>query len=235
MVRLALSVLPFVWLSTFAFPAPRSEDVNIGAFIPLRIEGEHGTIFEGPIFTRGHNVTTPSGGNHHCDGTNLKAHPFPGPTATSALADAAKAKGFLFDGTFDTEFDDFFITSIGDSPETDTQFWGLLANFVFTPVGGCQERATPLTHILWAFDAFNADAFLFLEGPSAALPGQPVTLTVKNGTEGNPISGASVGHGFPLTDAQGHVTVSFGTRGVQSLKAEKEGTIRSNALEIVVG
>ena len=99
MVRLTIFALPLLWLSTQASPAPRSADSNIGTFVPLRIEGKDGTIFEGPIFTRGHNVTTPSGGDHHCDGTNLGAHRTPGPTATSALADAAKLKHFAFDGS----------------------------------------------------------------------------------------------------------------------------------------
>jgi len=231
MLRLAAVILPLLWLSLLASPAPRSDasqDSSLGAFVPLRIEGEHSTIFEGRIFTTGHNVTTPSGGNHHCDGTNLGAHRFPGPTATSALADA------LNSSTFDTEFDDFLITRIGDSAQTATQFWGLLVNFVFAEVGGCQEQVSGGTHVLWAFDAFNADAFLFLEGPHTTRQGESVTLTVKNGTVGNPISGASVGDKFALTDADGRVTVNFETSGTQILKAEKEGTIRSNALKILI-
>ncbi|EKM61166.1 uncharacterized protein PHACADRAFT_247602 [Phanerochaete carnosa HHB-10118-sp] len=100
---LNLALLPLVWLSILASPAlwgAASQDSNVGAFVPLRIEGDRNTtIFEGRIFTTGHNVTTPSGGDHRCDGTNLGAHPFPGSTATSALADAAKKEGFTFDGS----------------------------------------------------------------------------------------------------------------------------------------
>ena len=92
-----LSLFCIIFLSVLAAPAPDGGG-NHGEFVPLRIEGAKETIFEGRIFTRGHNVTTESGGNHHCDGTNLGAHPSPGPTATSALDDAAKKNGFTFDG-----------------------------------------------------------------------------------------------------------------------------------------
>ncbi|KAF8975215.1 hypothetical protein BDQ17DRAFT_278269 [Cyathus striatus] len=51
---------------------------NNGTFVNLRVEGaKNRTIFEGLVFTTGHNVTTASGGNHHCDGTNNKTNPLP--------------------------------------------------------------------------------------------------------------------------------------------------------------
>lgn len=69
------------------------------------------------------------GGNHHCNGLNGAANTTPGPTCTTALADAAALKRFSFDGTFDSTFDDFFITSIAGVSETSTEFWGLLLNY----------------------------------------------------------------------------------------------------------
>ncbi|KAF8514124.1 hypothetical protein JB92DRAFT_2920182 [Gautieria morchelliformis] len=84
--------------------------------VNLRIEGALHTIFEGPVVTRVHNVTThSSNGTHHCDGTNHGAHPNPGPTATGALDDANATSAFGWDAQFNPGFDDFFITSIGDS------------------------------------------------------------------------------------------------------------------------
>jgi hypothetical protein len=67
-------------------------------------------------------VTTPSGGSHECDGTNNGANPNPGATCSSALQAAALLCGFSFDGTYDSEFADFFITTIGTSAETSTKF-----------------------------------------------------------------------------------------------------------------
>lgn len=71
---------------------------NPPTLVNLRIEGLDHTIYEAPILTYGHNITTPSGGTHHCDGTNLNANPKPGPTCTSALDNASKLWKFPYDG-----------------------------------------------------------------------------------------------------------------------------------------
>ena len=85
-------VAVLAWLSTVLAVANQPIVVN------LRIEGSTNTIFEGSIFTHGHNVTTPSGGTHECNGKNNNANPTPGPTCTSALSDAAQVDRFPFDG-----------------------------------------------------------------------------------------------------------------------------------------
>jgi len=197
-----------------------------------RIEGSQKTIFEGLIKTKGHVVTTPSGGTHQCNGLNNHSNPFPGPTPTSALDDASKQNDFPFDGTFFEEFDDFLITSIGPDAQTDTEFWGLLVNFQFTLVGGCQQEVGPGQKVLWAFNAFNVSAFLDLSGPTAVKPGQSATFRVIDGESGNPVAGADVGG--QVTGATGHVQLTFDTAGETSLKASKDGTIRSNALNVLV-
>ena len=81
--------------------------------VTLRVEGRTQTIFDGPVTTDGHDVTTPSGGTHRCDGTNGSAEPSPGPTATAALDDAARLAGFSFDGNYGNfGIDDYFLTRI---------------------------------------------------------------------------------------------------------------------------
>ncbi|KAF8910412.1 hypothetical protein CPB84DRAFT_1763592 [Gymnopilus junonius] len=226
----------FTWLASvsllFGMVAYAAPAVNVPTPIDLRIEGAEKTIFEGIVVTRGHNVTTPSGGDHHCDGTNNNENPAPGPTCTSALADAAKLHHFAFDGTFQTEFDDFFITSIGGDTQTTTEFWGLLLNFQFTPVGGCQQEVQAADHVLWAFNAFNAVHFLKLTGPREAQVNEPVVLTVTDGSTGSPVAGADVNG--ETSDDDGKVSVTFGEIGLNSVKAEKSDSIRSNALNIVV-
>ena len=228
--------------------------VNQPTLVNLRIEGSTNTIFEGPIITRGHNVTTVSGGTHHCDGTNNNANPTPGPTCTSALDDASKIHHFTFDGyvsyflishcakwlihgakcysTFSTEFDDFFITSIGGVTQTATEFWGILLNFQFIPVGGCQQEVKLNDDILFAFNAFNAVHFLKLTGPETANVGSPVLLTVTDGQTGSPVAGADVNG--DISDANGHVSVTFAQVGLQKVKATKSDSIRSNQLSILV-
>lgn len=231
----------------------KKANITTSTLVNLRVEGLYRTIFEGPILTRGHVVSTPSGGSHECNGLNLNANPKPDGTCTTALDDAAHLHHFSFDGyapkclrirsrplmihklcvsTFDDEFDDFFITSIGGDTETDTQFWGLLLDFQFTPVGGCQQEVKFGNEVLWAFDAFNANAFLKLTGPVTTRVNKDVVLTVTDGSSGSPIEGAAVDG--KVTDVNGHVTLTFTTPGVKTLKAEKESAIRSNGLVVLV-
>jgi hypothetical protein len=211
-----------------SYQAPPSVCVTVN----LRIEGSSSTIFEADIATGPANVTTPSGGTHLCNGQNNGANPAPGGTCTSALQDAAKLAGFGFDGTFDVQFDDFFITSIGGVTETATEFWGLLDNFQFTPVGGCQQEVHNGDQVLWAFNAFNAQYFLKLAAPSTASVGVPFQVTVIDGSTGSPISGATVGGA--QTDASGHAMVTIQSSGIVTLKASAPNSIRSNGVAVAV-
>ena len=245
--RLYSSLLGLFFLSWAASAA------NIPTLVNLRIEGAEDTIFEGTVLTRGHNVTTVSGGTHKCDGTNNGANPTPGPTCTSALDDAAKIHGFTFDGyvflykptmivekwrnlchyrTFSTAFDDFFITSIGGDSQTATEFWGILLNFQFIPVGGCQQEVKFNDEILFAFNAFNAAHFLKLTGPDFTHINQPIVLTVTDGETGSPVAGADVDG--QTSDANGHVSLTFTKIGQEEVKAQMSDSIRSNQITITV-
>ncbi|KAF9463971.1 hypothetical protein BDZ94DRAFT_1257897 [Collybia nuda] len=229
LASLSLAVAALYLLSPIAFAAPNP---NAGTIVNLRIEGRSHTIFEGPVFTRGHNVTTASAGTIHCDGTNHGINPEPGPTATTALDDAASIHGFTWDGTPFTGFDDIFVTSIGGDTQTTTEFWGILLAFEFTPVGGCQQRVKLGDHLLWAFDAFSKAHFLKLDGPHTARRNKSITLTVTDGATGSPIAGATANG--QTSDENGHIVVTFDDVGLKGVKAEKPDSIRSNRLDIVV-
>jgi len=217
-------------VALFALVLAQNEPTRVG----LRIEGSTTTVFEGHVLTNGHNITTLSGGNHHCDGTNGKANPFKGPTCTSALDNASIIHNFFYDATFDVPFDDFFITTIGEDTQTSTEFWGILVNFSFIQVGGCQQIVKHNNDILFAFDAFNAEFFLKLTGPEIVLVGETVIYNVTDGRTGKPVAGADV-DGF-TTDSKGNAIVTFTKEeaGVVVLKAFKPGSIRSNELVVFV-
>ena len=142
--------------------------------------------------------------------------------------------------TFSTEFDDFFITSIGGDTQTATQFWGILVNFEFTSVGGCRQEVNANDDILFAFDAFNANAFLKLTGPATATPNRPAFFTVTDGQTGKPVAGATLavkGPGAPAvgtSDSNGQVSVTFQLLSVVQVKATRPGSIRSNQLTVLV-
>jgi len=228
-LALVLALIAPAALATQAVAASTPVMVNV------RVEGATTTIFEGPVVTDGHDVTTAAGGTHVCDGTNNNANPEPGPTATAALDDAARSGGFTFDGTFSSQFDDFFITRVGPDEQTDTAFIGIFLNFEPTPVGGCQQRVGSGDEVLFAYDAFiegQPKPALALTGPNVATVGRPITVTVTDGGTGELIPGATVGG--TTTGADGKATVTFEQPGIARLKSERSGAIRSNSLFIKV-
>lgn len=139
---------------------------------------------------------------------------------------------FTFDGTFATQYDDYFITRIANSANTGTQFWGLAINYSYVAVGGCQELVQAGNDVLWAFDAFSEEQLLKLTGPATAPMGKPVTVRVTDGSTGAPVQGATVGG--QNTGAQGNAQITFTTRGDHTLKAEHPKSIRSNAVHVNV-
>lgn len=207
----------------------------------FRIEGgSQGTIYEDCISSGPRKITTPSGGTHLCDGTNNNANPSPGATFTTQIDAAGNQKGFDFDGTYSSSFSDFFITRIAETSQTSTAFWGLLRNLQFTSSGGCQEYSTNGPEGLWAFDAFSKSSFLKLDPEYMVVAaGSAATVTVNvRQTDGNggalsPASGASVNGA--TSDASGNVQLPVPLLpGCYQYKAEKSGSLRSNAFYLTV-
>ena len=199
--------------------------------VNLRVEGSTSTIFEGPVTTDGKAIDK-GDGPHPCDGTNLGNNPSPGPTMTSALDDAPIAGGWA--GTWFAGFEDFGIDRIGpDATDNVALFWGYARNYQYPEVGGCQQRVEAGDEVLYTFDSFGKP-LLRLEGPRRAVVGQSVALSVTDGTTGQPLDGATIS-GMPgTTGADGRLAVSFGSDGVQRLKAGRDGAVRSNSIEVCV-
>lgn len=202
------------------------------AVVLVRVETDSGTLLEKKVVTTGHTVTTVSGGTHQCDGTNNDAHPNRVPVATAALDDAASVGGLTWDGTFSMTFDDYFVTRIGNTAQTGSQFWGVLLNYQMIPVGGCQQQVATGDEVLFAFDAFNKQHALKLTGPNTAFVGQTKTVTVVDGATGVPVAGAVVSG--QVTGADGKAQITFISPGIHQLKAERADSIRSNALVVKV-
>jgi hypothetical protein len=208
--------------------APAALGAPVG--VTVRVEGASQTILEVPVTSDGHDVTTPSGGTHPCDGTNNGAHPSPVPTPTAALDDAARANNVSWDADWFSSFNDFIVTRVANESATSSQFWGLVVNGKFSNSGGCQVKLNQGDEALYAFDAFSKSAILRLAGPGTATVGQPVNVTVTDTQSGSPAANASV-HGA-TTGADGVATVTFGQEGIYRLKAERSDAIRSNALVV---
>ncbi len=196
--------------------------------VKVRVEGASSTIFSGEVTTDGKDITTAAGGTHSCNGASGVS-----PNPTTALNDASLANGFTWDADY---FGDFFLSRVGSESSTATQFWGLAVNYVPAAVGGCQITLAAGDEAIWAFDFFNADFstkyFLKITGQSTVEVGEPATVTVTNGETGAPVAGATVGGAE--TNASGVATVTYSASALQTLKAEKAGAIRSNALTLCV-
>ena len=227
--RTALSGALLLFLLAAA-PAASALPVTVN----LRVEGPTKTVFDGPVTTDGHNVTTQAGGTHPCDGTNGGAEPQPGPTATAALDDAARLGGFTLDGPYGNfGIDDFFLERVADEQiDPNTQYWSLWINHGFSDKGGCQKRVLAGQDVLWAGIPFSVSVPLKLAGPNSAVTGEPVSVLVTDGSTGSPQSGATVGG--TTTGADGRATLSFPDEGIYRLKAEKPDTIRSNTIVLCV-
>ena len=218
-------------LAVLAIAAPAA--VAAPVTVNVRVEAGASTLFDAPLTTDGHDVTTQAGGTHKCDSTNGNppANPTPGPSATAALDDAARLAGFTFDGSYNDGFDDFFIERVGPDSANPQKFWGVFVNAVSSNVGGCQQRVAHGDEVLWAYAAFGAPP-LRLAGPASATTGAPVPVSVVDGADGSPEPGASVGGA--TTGADGNATLSFADAGIYRLKADRADAIRSNTLVLCV-
>jgi hypothetical protein len=232
LTRLRRTALPtaLVLLSLVAAPAATALPVTVN----LRVEGPNRTVFDGPVTTDGHDVTTDTAGTHKCDGTNGGAEPEPGPTATAALDDAAKLGGFTIDGDYGNfGIDDYFIERVAEQQvDPNSEYWSLWIDQQFSDKGGCQKRVLAGQDVLWAGIPFSVSIPLKLTGPTTALTGQPVEVRVTDGSNGDAQDGATVGGA--TTGPDGRAVVTFPEKGIYRLKAEKPNTIRSNTVVLCV-
>jgi hypothetical protein len=219
-----------VALAVFAIAAPAAAADPVS--VNLRVEGTTGTIFEGPVTTDAHPVSTPSDGQSRvCDGTGA-GNPS-GPTATGALDDASRIAGFGWDGTWDDSFKDYYYDQIGpDRIDRSTHFWSLWMNWDFASAGGCGQPVKQGDEVLWAYDDFNQSPLLRLSAPGSARTGEHFRVSVIDGFDDSPEAGVAVGGA--TTGADGGATLSFADAGVYRLKAEKPDAIRSNVQVVCV-
>ncbi|MCX5072232.1 DUF4430 domain-containing protein [Streptomyces sp. NPDC054949] len=127
---------------------------NAPVKVNLTVQGPSGLLFKGKIKTRGHDVTTVTGGTHKCDGTNGSANPSAVPTPTAALDDAAKKRHFTWDGTWYASFDDFSVDTIKNVSGGGAAYWSISVNGTPTPVGGCQFKLKAGDKVAFTWTAF---------------------------------------------------------------------------------
>ncbi|MFI5620493.1 DUF4430 domain-containing protein [Streptomyces sp. NPDC051567] len=131
--------------------APRT---NSPVLVQLDVQGPEGRLFQGLVITKGHEVTTASGGTHACDGTNGGRYPSPVATPTAALDDAARQRHFTWDGTWYPSFDDFSVDTVKNVSGGASAYWNISVNGVSIPVGGCQFKIKTGDQISFTWTTF---------------------------------------------------------------------------------
>src|SRR5262249_14300242 len=73
-------------------------------------------------------------------------------------------EGFDGDWYGAESFDDYFITQWGPERQdvSEGDYWGVVVNNVFLPVGGCQYQVDSGDEVLWVYDAFDGRPQLVL-------------------------------------------------------------------------
>ncbi|GGX67638.1 hypothetical protein GCM10010298_35570 [Streptomyces microflavus] len=127
---------------------------NAPVKVSLTVKGPDGRLFKGKIKTKGHDVTTATGGTHRCDGTNAGANPSAVPTPTAALDDAARKRHFTWDGTWYASFDDFSVDTIKNVSGGGVAYWNIAVNGTSIPVGGCQFKLSAGDKVAFTWTAF---------------------------------------------------------------------------------
>ena len=196
----------------------------------LRVEGLTATIFEGQIISGPGDLTTPTGGTHHCDGTNNGANPTPGATCSGILAAASAQYGFTLDGIYYPIFDDTSIQEIGGDRTGNGYYWTYIKNSELPPGSGCKTKINEGDEVVWAYYFGFPQTYLKLDAPTAAISNVPFVVTVTNALGGLPVPGATVGG--QITDVNGQATITLGTSNV--LKAEAPASVRSNAVLVTI-
>ncbi|WP_256106180.1 DUF4430 domain-containing protein [Streptomyces sp. ODS05-4] len=148
LLGLTLTTAPAV---AHAEAAPKT---NAAIKVSLTVQGPDGILFKGRIRTKGHTVTTATGGTHTCDGTNGGANPSAVPTPTAALDDAARKRGFTWDGAWYPSFDDFSVDTIKNVSGGGSAYWNISVNGVSTPVGGCQFKLNAGDQVAFTWTSF---------------------------------------------------------------------------------
>lgn len=217
-----------------------SSALAVPVTVHLRVEGTNATLFDGNVTTDARTISAPDNPPqgkppgpakpHPCDvkdnGSNGGYGSSYG-TPTAALYDATSAQGI--NAYWYGSFSDFLINGVASD---NTGNWTYAVNFTTAGVGGCQFQLAPNSDVLWAANGGTAAHLLKLDGPSDANVGSPTVFRVTDGQNGQPVSGAAVAN--TASDANGNATVTFSTRGTQTLKASRGDSVRSEALGVCV-
>ncbi len=215
-------------LLALALAAPAA--VAAPVTVNLRIEGATSTLYEGPVTA---DAATIQG--HPCDVVGNGGTGSASATPTGALYQYATANGVPVTLDWFAGFSDFVVSSIAGAANTGaptySPSWQVAVNGAPLQIGGCQVALQHGDSVLWGYGAFD-DIVLTLTGPVNVNVGETAQFVVRNGQNNVGLGGATVGSA--TTNADGVAYLTFSGVGRYTLKAQRPGAIRSNAVTICV-
>jgi hypothetical protein len=162
-------------LAAAAWLVPASASAE-RTFVQVRVVGSTETLFEGPVWTEGHDIKASSDTEERpCDGIDPldPENVTPGATPTAAAVDGMAILDESFDGVWYSGLQDYLITRWG--PESSPS-WGVFVNGTLLEVGGCQYELHEDDEVLWSAGSMTRPLLgLFAEGAGVGSP----TLTAQ--------------------------------------------------------
>ncbi len=173
----------------------------------------------------------------------------------SAAAALDRATGGAWGGTWNAGYSDWELLQVkGESHSfAAAAYWGFFLDEAVANLGICGQKLQDGDRLLFAPAPSNFDPIgvLTLDGvPATVAPGTPFTVTVKRTATGYgpppdylpvvetlPIAGAAValpGGGTATTGADGTAAITLGSGGPATLRAVKDGEVRSAAEPVCV-
>jgi hypothetical protein len=202
----------------------------LAAKVSVRIEGASKTLQAAKT------IQTPSGGSITKFGAPAGACP-----AASALGALNAATHGRWKGTFSTDLDEIFVTSIlGETPSSTTGYWGLWLNNKYATTGACEIKLHAGDQLLYAVDAIKKHEHpLGIIAPARARAGSVFKVKIVSYSDkgrATPLAGAVLhGGGGPdvFSNKQGIVPVAS-TPAKLTFTATDKGFIRSAATTVKV-
>lgn len=201
----------------------------LAAKVSVRIEGASKTLQAAKT------IQTPSGS---ITKFGAPAGACPAASALGALNTATHGK---WKGTFSTNYNEFFITSIlGETPSSKTGYWGVWLDNKYATTGACEIKLHAGDQVLYAVDSVKKHEHpLGIVAPAKAKAGKAFKLKIVSFSDkgkATPLAGAHVrGGGLnAVSDKHGIVPVADGAAGRLTFTATDKGFIRSAATTVKV-
>ncbi|MDY6833221.1 MAG: prenyltransferase/squalene oxidase repeat-containing protein [Chloroflexota bacterium] len=201
-----------------------------GYTINIRVEGQTTTVFSGDVTVWQSRIVADNSSVLH---TLLQ------PTAIGALDKASQIGGFPYETT--DAYGSLFVTSIAGEANAGTDGWQYWIDYATPAVGAADflfSETTPPNpphqEEIWGYGGFPLYPLLIESSSYTVDVDESFTITVTD--ESGPVADATVSIDgvaqADLTNASGQVTLALSTDGTVEIHADKDGSVRSERINV---